>query len=119
WRAQEYAKLASLKAGFPIAKFNEVLGEPVFVMPWGPNTTQEIYRGRDYWVRVLKDERNNVKQFAVTSCSTTFRPTFVLYPLANLHVTLQRSRMRSVLGNASRIDAKVVNGAHTLQLYDT
>src|SRR5439155_187975 len=98
WRSLEYEKLTSLRAGFPVAKFTDALGEPVFVEPWGRHQTQFIYRGRDYWVRAVEDKpTGNVKQFAVTSCDRAFRPTFVFYPLAELHVTLQLSTLHSVL----------------------
>jgi hypothetical protein len=126
WRSLEYDRLTSLRAGFPLAKFNQVLGEPVFVEPWAPHTTQLIYRGRGYWVRAVEDATGNVQQYAVTSCDRSFRPTFVLYPLADLHVTLQRSTLNSVLklmhfGVAAEqlVETKLVNAAHTLQFYDT
>jgi hypothetical protein len=124
WRSREYDKLTSLRAGFPIAKFNQVLGQPVFVEPWAPHTTQVIYRGRGYWVRAVEDARGNVQQYAVTSCDRSFNPTFVLYPLAELHVTLQRSTLHSVLKRthfqlADLVQTKLINAAHTLQFYDT
>ena len=114
WRAREYAKLTALKAGFQVAKFNEVLGEPVLIEPWAPRTRQITYRGRGYWVRAVEDKAGNVAQYAVTSCDHSFRPTFVFHPLTNRRVTLQRSTMRSV-GTG---DVKLINGAHTLQLYE-
>jgi hypothetical protein len=125
WRAIEYRKLASLRAGFQISKFQQVLGPPVFVDRIGKRTTN-TFRGRDYWVQAMTRGEGKVIEYAVTSCDKRFRPTFSLYPSSSVRVTLQRSTLAEVrealtkeVGINDLVIVRYVNGAHTAPFYDT
>jgi hypothetical protein len=107
WRQREYEKLADLRAGFTIEHFEAVLGEPVFrrsavlVQPVfrGPprreNVEESTFEGRDYWVQSVSDAgTRSVQLYAVTSCSRTFNPTFVLPD--STRITLNRTTLARI-----------------------
>lgn len=90
WRSVEYSKLEGLQAGFAISRFNGVLGQPLFRRPvsqmsphpFGPRHpryrgwTESTFVGRDYWVQAVADATGSVVVYAVTSCDSSFTPTF-------------------------------------------
>lgn len=77
WREAEYEKLASLHAGYSISKFREELGAPLFVEPvQDKGLTENIFKGRGYWVDVVTDKSGTSLAYAVTSCDEDFRPKF-------------------------------------------
>jgi hypothetical protein len=99
WRQAEYRRLNGLKAGYTIAKFEEVLGTPLFSRPAGRGLTENTFQGRDYWVQAISDARGTVTIYAVTSCRRDFNPRFVI-PLSGKQaasVTLSRTVSARVL----------------------
>jgi hypothetical protein len=99
WRQAQYRRLEGLKAGYTIAKFDEVLGTPVFSRPAGPGLTENTFQGPEFWVQAISDAHGTVTIYAVTSCSRDFNPRFVI-PLSGhqtASVTLHRTVFAKVL----------------------
>jgi hypothetical protein len=119
WREAEYAKITSLRAGFEIGKFTEVLGPPTIVLRQG-KFVENVFDGRDYWIQAVSNRAGTVQQYAVTSCDRDFRPTFGMHPLVGFDVTLQESTLRSVGPKeaASSIVLERELGAHASTFYD-
>jgi len=102
WKDAEYAKLASLHAGYSFATFKDKLGAPLFVAPV-PHTqfTENSFKGRGYWVDVVVDKAGTALSYAVTSCQEDFRPAFSFADGdSTAHVTLNRSTMTRVADGA-------------------
>ena len=82
WRKHEYALLAGLHSDQTVARFDEVLGAPLFKRVSQDRRWVELaYQRRGYWVQALAPQHNTtgtVAFFAVTACSPTFQPTFKL-----------------------------------------
>ncbi|MEV0910252.1 hypothetical protein [Streptomyces hokutonensis] len=79
WKDGEYGKLTSLHAGYSFAKFREKLGAPLFVESvQGKRLTENIFKGRGYWVDVVTDNSGTALSYAVTACERDFRPKFSL-----------------------------------------
>lgn len=78
WRAREYSRLSSLRAGFTSDRFDEVLGAPTFSrVSFDKKWIEYTYDERDYWVQsVTRPGSATVAYFAVTTCSPRFNPTF-------------------------------------------
>ncbi len=78
WKDAEYEKLTSLHAGYSFAAFREKLGAPLFVQPVvdKKGLTENIFKGRGYWVDVVTDKTGTALSYAVTSCSRDFQPKF-------------------------------------------
>jgi hypothetical protein len=72
----EYRTLAQLAGGLSLARFEEILGTPWFVdKSKDGQFTQQLFRGRDYWVQTVSDAFGTVGRMAITSCSDDFRPS--------------------------------------------
>ena len=82
WRIHEYALLAGLHSDQTVARFDEVLGAPLFRRVSQDGRWIELaYQRRGYWVQAVTPRRNTsgtVAFVAVTACSTEFQPTFTL-----------------------------------------
>jgi len=95
WRNDVYAKLTSLKAGFDLAYFKEVLGPPVFSRSRKTGFTESTFQGHGFWVQALSN-RKIVKLYAITACEDAFQPTFTI-PGLGYKVTLNKSSFADVL----------------------
>jgi hypothetical protein len=100
WRESEYSKLVQLHSDLTLERFEEVLGAAWFkTTPKDGNWVGYSFRGRDYWVQAVTRRRSStVSLYAVTSCSTSFRPTFRLADATP--ITLNRSTLASVSLNS-------------------
>lgn len=96
WRQREYRKLEGLRAGFTIEHFDAVLGQPVFRRSSARGKLQEsTFEGRDYWVQAVSSaSTGSVDLYAVTSCSQSFNPTFVLPDRTK--ITLNRAALARI-----------------------
>jgi hypothetical protein len=113
WRIAEYGKLASLKSGYSFETFKEKLGAPLFQNPIAKTEyTDNIFRGRDYWVQVITDQDNRAMSYAVTSCKLDFQPTFLFGEggSAEGRVTLNRSLFPEVMQHGLRGQARITMG---------
>ncbi len=78
WRGEEYDKLRSLRAGYALPYFEDVLGRPIFTRLRLSRRTgfrESTFKGHGYWVQTLS-MAGVVKLYAVTSCDKSFHPTF-------------------------------------------
>lgn len=77
WRDQEYEKLKSLHAGYTRAKFQSVLGEPVFDRRSRDGRFREqTFRRPEYCVQTVSTRSGMVVVYSITACGHHFRPTF-------------------------------------------
>jgi hypothetical protein len=94
WRSDEYKKLGYLHSDFTLGKFVEALGAPLYQQRSRDHRWVEYtFQGRgSFWVQALTRAGSpSVGYFAVTSCSSSFRPTFELPP--RTRVTLRVSTL--------------------------
>lgn len=73
---------------------------------------ESSFLGRRYWVQVVTDRAGSVREFAVTSCTSDFRPRFPLPGGGS--VTLQSSTLADVAatnGYAAVTEAAITVGA--------
>lgn len=72
-RDQEYEKLRSLHAGYTRAKFESVLGEPVFDREARNGKYREqTFRRREHWVQTISNRAGTVVLYAVTARAMNF-----------------------------------------------
>lgn len=99
WRGPEYTRLKSLVAGMPLQRFIAVLGSPAFARDSnGGRYRESTFKGREYWAQAISATDGTVVEYAVTSCSPDFTPTFTLGG-TGFFITLQRSKMIDVESN--------------------
>ncbi|OGT25361.1 MAG: hypothetical protein A2Z17_04745 [Gammaproteobacteria bacterium RBG_16_66_13] len=54
WRQYEYDKIAELRAGISVERFEELLGSALFVRRNAAGSlTESSFKGRDYWVQAV------------------------------------------------------------------
>ena len=89
WRDVEYARLASLHAGYNGSYVDETLGRPTLVktVEAPRELAQNLYIERDYVVMTIEDSSRQVLLYSVLSCSRDFQPEF-LSPIRSV-VSLQ------------------------------
>lgn len=77
WRDREYMRLQQLRAGFSREQFRAELGTPVFDRRGKSGRfREETYQRREHWVQTISNRGGTVELYAVTSCSSEFRPKF-------------------------------------------
>jgi hypothetical protein len=128
WRQAQYQRLNGLKAGYTLAKFEEVLGTPYFSRAAGHGLTENTFHGRDFWVQAISQPRGTVTVYAVTSCSRDFNPRFVI-PLGGKQgnqtasVTLGRTDFAAVLPKSQQgrvlADYRGPGATNDVYYYDT
>jgi hypothetical protein len=98
WRKHEYAILAGLHSDQTVARFDQVLGAPLFKRVSQDRRWLELaYQRRGYWVQAVTPQHTTtgtVAFFAVTACSSTFEPTFKLP--GGTPITLNQTTLASV-----------------------
>lgn len=97
WRAGEYDKLTSLRAGFNLRYFEDRLGPP-FASRFSGHYREDGFRGRDYWVQTVSSH-GIVQLYAVTSCDKSFHPAFTLAG-TDVEVELNRDHFTDVIPGA-------------------
>jgi len=91
WRSREYKKLTGLHSDFTLAAFQRVIGPPTLEIRQKRWTTY-VYHGRDWWAQAITHHgASTVGFYSVTSCSSSFRPTFQLSGIGP--ITLYRSNV--------------------------
>jgi hypothetical protein len=76
WQKAEYAKLSRLHSDLTLARFTELLDEPLFQRE-SKRWTEYVYAGRGYWVQAItRKNSGSVGYFDVTSCRADFKPRF-------------------------------------------
>ncbi|MEU6314330.1 hypothetical protein [Streptomyces sp. NPDC047014] len=87
WRPAEYRKLSSLRGGHTIERFTKTLGPASYRVPLpsfvpvadedDSGLTKHVFRPREeYRVEVITNPGGATLVYAVTSCSSSFTPTF-------------------------------------------
>ncbi|MER5515763.1 ETEC_3214 domain-containing protein [Streptomyces sp. NPDC002763] len=117
WQAGEYAKLARLHAGYTLDKFEEQLGRPSIQVAINKTSlgslTQSTFQPRsEYWVDAVTDPHNLVVAYAVTSCSSDFKPSFTYWDgQQNRTVSLNETGFSSVFSSVR--DVGTVKGNYS------
>jgi len=126
WRENEYHKLSLLHGGMAISKVQEIMGVPIFVgsldvsrkQSAGDITermTESVYPGRDYWVQALHNADGAVQLIAVTSCDSSFSPSF---PLSGREITLNHTTLADATGDQISWHPYALQGANHFYYYD-
>lgn len=105
WRDAEYKKLSDLRAGYSYDQLRKQLGAPVFErVSDDRKLIEHSFSGRDHWVQTVSDRsENTVLMYSVTSCASSFNPSFEVPTLRSrpddppvTPVVWQRSRFSDV-----------------------
>lgn len=124
WRDQEYEKLRSLHAGYTRAKFESVLGEPVFDRPAANGKFREqTFRRREYWVQTISNEGGSVVLYAVTACDHEFQPTFPVTGgrrsgAQDVAVTLNSSKFSEIAPDHALLDYEGTAATSNSRFYE-
>lgn len=94
WRDAEYQKLSSLRAGYNLRYFEAQLGPPL-ASQVKAGLREDAFRGRDYWVQTVS-KQGTVELYAVTSCSSSFQPTFLPAGIGPA-ITLNRDKLGDIV----------------------
>lgn len=98
WREVEYSKLRSIHAGYTLARFEAVLGAPIFFRIDGRSNLREAsFRRRGYWVQAVSRDDGTVLLYSVTACTRNFHPEFEVVGFKGAGVTLGKTTFDKVM----------------------
>jgi len=121
WRQHEYEKIAELRAGISIERYDELLGSPLFVRDNDDGSlTESSFRERDYWIQAVHDATGTVLLFSVSACDEDFRPTFQIVDSRSVRfgVTLNDIPLSEVPATPDRVFYFLPVATANMYLYD-
>ena len=113
-RVREYRKLASVRAGMYIGRFEDTFGTPLLIRKSSDGSRiEKTFAGPNYFVQAIQDIDGTVRLMAVTSCDEEFQPTFVV---PDGSITLSKTLMKDFPRATDHL--YFVGGTSNTYLYD-